>query len=251
MPVPSKQPGRQWKSNLQFIDCNSALSSYMYERRAACRSKRIIVTLIAPQSVMIAQWDSSLSVLPMARVQFPATAEYFKRFFPGWSHSANPSWASVAENGSISPQRHHTTCGQRGGRLKFNHAQTMADRKKNCASRKYNLTCPCWLVSSVLPTLTLALAWLLTSALTLQCRLLHPWHRSTEISKTGLQIYNALDVIFCLNMWQFHSVQHVHHTQSCITTINLMSLRHRLHTAAAAPAAAATMQFRVSWVERG
>ena len=65
---------------------------------------------------MIAQWDSSLSVLPVARVQFPATAEYFKRFFPGWSHSASPSWASVAANGSISPQRHHTTCGQRGGR---------------------------------------------------------------------------------------------------------------------------------------
>ena len=54
--------------------------------------------------VMIAQWDSSLSVLPVARVQFPATAEYFKGFFPSWSHSANPSWASVAENGSISPQ---------------------------------------------------------------------------------------------------------------------------------------------------
>ena len=33
----------------------------------------------------MAQWDSSLSVLPVARVQFPATAEYFKGFFPGWS----------------------------------------------------------------------------------------------------------------------------------------------------------------------
>jgi len=54
--------------------------------------------------VMIAQWDSSLSVHPVARVQFPAMAEYFKGFFPGWSHSSNPSWASVAENGSISPQ---------------------------------------------------------------------------------------------------------------------------------------------------
>jgi len=35
----------------------------------------------------------------------------------------------VAENGSISPQRHHITCGQRGGRPKFNHGQTMADRE--------------------------------------------------------------------------------------------------------------------------
>jgi len=85
----------------------------------------------AAKSVMIAQWDSSLSVLPVARVQFPATVEYFKGFFPGWSHSANPCWASVAENGSISPQRHHTTCGQRGGRPKFNHGQALADSKKN------------------------------------------------------------------------------------------------------------------------
>ena len=29
---------------------------------------------------MIAQWDSSLSVLPVTRVQFPATVEYFKGF---------------------------------------------------------------------------------------------------------------------------------------------------------------------------
>ena len=38
---------------------------------------------ICTQQVMIAQWDSSLSVLPVARVRFPATAEYFKGFFPG------------------------------------------------------------------------------------------------------------------------------------------------------------------------
>jgi len=75
--------------------------------------------------VMIAQWDSSLSVLPVTRVQFPTTAEYSKGLFPGWSHSTNPSWASVAENGSISPQWHHTTCGQRGGRPKSNHGQTI------------------------------------------------------------------------------------------------------------------------------
>jgi len=30
---------------------------------------------------MIAQWDSSLSVLPVARVQFPAMAEYFQGIF--------------------------------------------------------------------------------------------------------------------------------------------------------------------------
>ena len=32
---------------------------------------------------VIAQWNSSLSVFPMARVQFPAMAVYSKRFFPG------------------------------------------------------------------------------------------------------------------------------------------------------------------------
>ena len=30
---------------------------------------------------MIAQWDNSLSVRPVARAQFPAMAEYVKRFF--------------------------------------------------------------------------------------------------------------------------------------------------------------------------
>jgi len=32
--------------------------------------------------VMISQWGSSLSVLPVARVQFPTMVEYLKRFFP-------------------------------------------------------------------------------------------------------------------------------------------------------------------------
>ena len=71
-----------------------------------------------------------LTVCPLyARVQLPDVAEYFKGFFPGWSHSANLSWASVVENGSISPQWHHTTCGQGGGRLKFNYGQTMGGKK--------------------------------------------------------------------------------------------------------------------------
>ena len=76
-------------------------------------------------SDMMAQWEnkcislsppSSLSSLWPAWVQLPTVAGYFKGFLPGWSHSVNPSWASVAKNGSISPQWHHTTCGQRGGR---------------------------------------------------------------------------------------------------------------------------------------
>ena len=45
----------------------------------------------------------------MVRVRFPAMAEYLQEFLLGGSHSVNPSWASMAENGSISPQQHHTT----------------------------------------------------------------------------------------------------------------------------------------------
>jgi len=82
---------------------------------------------------MVAQWDNKciwLSVLLVGRVQFPAITEYFMGFFHGWSHSANLSWASMAENGSISPQLYHTTCGNWGGRPKSNHRQTMAEVKQ-------------------------------------------------------------------------------------------------------------------------
>jgi len=34
-------------------------------------------------------------------------------------------------NGSITPQWHHTTCGDRGGRPKSSHGQTMAEQKVN------------------------------------------------------------------------------------------------------------------------
>jgi len=60
---------------------------------------------------MIAQGENehiSLSLLPVALVQFPLMAEYFKGFFPGCLHSANLFQASLAENGSISLQWHHT-----------------------------------------------------------------------------------------------------------------------------------------------
>ena len=50
---------------------------------------------------MIAQWDSSLSVLPVARVQFPATAEYFKGFFPAdrtLPTRPEPAWQKMAQS---------------------------------------------------------------------------------------------------------------------------------------------------------
>jgi len=65
----------------------------------------ISLSVLPEARIMIAQWENeciSLSVLSTTRVQFPVVAEYFKGFIPGWSHSANPPWASAAENGSIS-----------------------------------------------------------------------------------------------------------------------------------------------------
>ena len=44
---------------------------------------------------MTAQWDSQLSVLPVAWVQFPTMVEYLEGFFPGWSHSANLNLLTV------------------------------------------------------------------------------------------------------------------------------------------------------------
>jgi len=69
-----------------------------------------------------------MSVLPVARVQCPSHGRIFQGIFFGLITSANPSWASVAENGSISLQWHHTACGQRGGRPKYNYGQKMAEK---------------------------------------------------------------------------------------------------------------------------
>ena len=60
---------------------HSVKYQYIYDKN------RYKYTYFITKSVMIAQWNSSLSVLPVARVRFPATAEYFKGFFPGWSHT--------------------------------------------------------------------------------------------------------------------------------------------------------------------
>ena len=94
----------------------------------------ISLSVLSVNRVMIAQWENeciSLSVLFMARVQFPAV--YLKVIFPWLIPDANPSWASVAENGS--PQWHDTSCGHRGGTPLSNHGQTMAARRRFvCAS---------------------------------------------------------------------------------------------------------------------
>jgi len=61
----------------------------------------IFLFIIVAKSVMIAQWNSSLSVLPVARVQFPATAEYFKGFFSAdrtLPIRPEPSWQKMAQS---------------------------------------------------------------------------------------------------------------------------------------------------------
>ena len=70
-----------------------------------------------------------LTVCPVVvLVLFPTVKGYFRRFFPGWSHFANPSCPGVTENGSISPQWHRTTCGHRGRKPTSTHWQTTAGK---------------------------------------------------------------------------------------------------------------------------
>ena len=55
----------------------------------------------ATAPVMIAQWDSSLSVLPVSRVQFPAMAEYFKGFSLAdrtLRTRPEPAWQKMAQS---------------------------------------------------------------------------------------------------------------------------------------------------------
>jgi len=67
----------------------------------------------------------NLTVYPLpGRGSIQTMAEYFKGFFPARSNSANPSYSTVAENGSISTWWHHTFCGHWGGRSKSNQGHT-------------------------------------------------------------------------------------------------------------------------------
>jgi len=104
------------RNNILPLSCHSAETKELYS----------FLQIVVTRSVAIVQWENEwipLSVLPVTRVQFWAGTEHFKRSFCCWSHSANPSWANVAENSSISPQWHHTACGQQRGRPKFNYKQ--------------------------------------------------------------------------------------------------------------------------------
>jgi len=92
------------------------------------------------KSVMIAQWDSSRSVPPYGPGSIPGHCGVFQGFFPGWSHSANPSWASVAENLLSMP---HTMYGERREKPKSNHEQTMADWKKDIKQDRAVFVCSC------------------------------------------------------------------------------------------------------------
>jgi len=57
-----------------------------------CESWLLAISSFHVLPAMIAQWDSSLSVLSVARVQFPATAEYFK----GTRHEL--AWQKMAQS---------------------------------------------------------------------------------------------------------------------------------------------------------
>jgi len=81
--------------------------------------------------VMIAQWHSSLSVLPVARVRFPATAEYFKGFLFLIDHTLptrpEPAWQRMAQsplNDTAQP-----VDSEEEGQSPTTDRQTMADEK--------------------------------------------------------------------------------------------------------------------------
>jgi len=79
--------------------------------------------------VVITQWDSSLAVLPVARAQFPATVKYCKGFFPGdptLPTRPELAWQKMTQFPPMAPRDLWTA------RPKFNHGKPMADRKK-CA----------------------------------------------------------------------------------------------------------------------
>ena len=72
-------------------------------------------------SLSVGEWmHNPLSVLPVVLVQFPAAA--ISGDFPKLIILSTR--ASVAENGSMSPQRHRATCRYRGGSLRSNRGQT-------------------------------------------------------------------------------------------------------------------------------
>jgi len=89
----------------------------------------------------LGEWMNLTVCTPCGPGSIPNRGGVFQGIFPNWSHSANPSWASVTENGAISPQWHHTACGQLGGRPNFNYGQTMAGKKctTSIAHAKTNL----------------------------------------------------------------------------------------------------------------
>jgi len=69
----------------------------------------ISLSVLPVALVMIAQWNSSLSVLAVARVQFPAMVEYFKAFSLA-DHTLptrpEPAWQKMAQfplNGATQP----------------------------------------------------------------------------------------------------------------------------------------------------
>ena len=63
----------------------------------------ISLPVLSVARVMRAQWDIALSVLSVARVQFPALVITIQGIFP-WLITLCQPVLSVAENGSISPR---------------------------------------------------------------------------------------------------------------------------------------------------
>jgi len=90
--------GNSWRSsNLESGMVTFSITSITGGVQA-CHQRRSVHNrcAIPNKPVMMAQWENeciSLSVFCIARVQYPAVAEYLKGFFHDWSHTPLPTVA--------------------------------------------------------------------------------------------------------------------------------------------------------------
>jgi len=77
-------------------------NGFQFKIQDTCIRQYISITSITTSKVShdssVGEWMYLTVCLTRDTGLFPSYRRVFKRFFPGWSHCANPSWASVAAN---------------------------------------------------------------------------------------------------------------------------------------------------------
>ena len=104
------------KNNLQYLIKNgSSVGEWIYPT---------VCTLRGPgHDSSVGEWMYLTVCSRHGADSIPSHGRVFQGLFPWLITRCQPAWASEAENGSISPQWHHTNCGQWGGRPKLNYEQ--------------------------------------------------------------------------------------------------------------------------------